>query len=328
MSTHDQTPAGGTENGMDGNETLVRARMDTVMGAVTPDTVSLVGGGFAKGRGIRRRRRLVGAGGLAVSATVLGALTVTGAAENLFDSSAGPADRTLTQLEPATPRGLAAAVLSHTSGLGTLIGVGGMDTGMGPDQIVAEVAYRTASGVKVDLQVFGGPMTDSWARSGPCADGSAPDYTCTEQTLPDGTLQGILEPRAGGRSGDRADTGPGYQLRGVISIRDDSVVAVIETVVGSGSLPLQVEDLQAIAADPAVGMFTTEAFNAAGQDIPDFSNDLSTSSGSSSGSSEAGGGASPSASASTSAPAAPPDGSGTTRSGGHDRSESGSATHP
>jgi hypothetical protein len=311
---------------MDGNETLVRERLDTAMGGVSPDVVTLVGGGVAVGRGIRRRRRLMGvAGGAVASALVVGTLAVTGVTDNLFDSSADPADATLTQLEPATPRGLAAALLSHTSGTGTLIGVGGMTTGMRPGEILAEAGYRTASGVKVDLQVFASPMTQEWSRRGPCASAGAPDYTCTEQTLPDGTLQGILEPRAASGSADSTDAGPDYQLRGVISMRSDSVVAAIETVVGSGSLPLGVEDLQAIVADPAVGMSTTAAFNAAGLDIPNFSNDLSSSGSASSGQGSSGGAPSASASPSSRAPSVSSDGPG---AGGAASSGSGSPAQP
>jgi hypothetical protein len=96
-------------------------------------------------------------------------------------------------------------------------------------------------------------------------------------------------------------------------LRDDQFVIALETVANSSSTPLTVDDLQAIAVDPAVGIATTPDLNAKGQEIPDFKNGLLTSSGDSSSSSGSASASPPSAvtvpgsPASASASTAPPD---------------------
>jgi hypothetical protein len=283
MSSHDFTP-GGMENEMDAHETLVRERFDTAVSGVSPDVVSMVGGGVAVGRGIRRRRRLLGAASATVaSALVLGTLAAAGGLSSLFDSNgAGPAERTLTQLEPATPRGLAAAVMSHTSGVGTLIGVAGQRVPQSPGTtgLMADVGYKTASGVKVDLQVLASPDTAKLRHRGICFDEAAGKVTCTERTLPDGSAGAVLE-WAPSKTGGPDSRGPSdARIVGVATLRDDQYVVVLETTIGSPSAPLGVGALQAIVTDPAVGLSTTTDLNAAGQDLPDFKSALTESSGS------------------------------------------------
>jgi len=93
-------------------------------------------------------------------------------------------------------------------------------------------------------------------------------------------------------------------------LRDEAFVVVVETVVNSAQSPLGVGALQEIATDPAVGVSTTSALNAAGLRIEHFKRSLVQTSGSSSGSQTApppSASATPqSAPASTSAGVAPP----------------------
>ena len=291
MSNFDAAPTGGTGDHMDANEVLVKQRFDAAVGGASPDVVSLVGGGLAAGRGMRRTRRLQGAVGvLAASAVVVGALTATGAIGHLFDSQ-GPASNDrgrLVQLERATPRGLAAAVMAHTSGLGTLIGVGGTTQGHDGsetqmrDSITAELGYRTGDGVKVDLQVVASPHVDMWRRSVDCS--SQTPGTCAQSRLPDGTRRVVLQSDADGKAPSASGVFSGPHVIAVGILRDDAFVVVVETVVNSTQSPLDAGALQEIATDPAVGISTTPALNAEGLRIRDFQRSLVKTSGSSSGS--------------------------------------------
>jgi hypothetical protein len=302
MSSFDAGSTSGTGDHMDANEVLVKERFDAAVGGTSPDVVSLVGGGLAAGRGMRRTRRLQGAVGvLAASAVVVGALTATGAIGHLFDSQ-GPASThkgRLVQLEAATPRGLAAAVMAHTSGLGTLIGVGGTTQGHDGsetemrDSITAELGYRTDSGVKVDLQVVASPHVDMWRRSIDCSI-QAPG-TCTQTRLPDGTRRVVIQTEAHGRAPSAPGTFSGPHVIAVGILREDAFVIVVETVVNSAQSPLGAGALQQIATDPTVGISTTSALNADGLRIQHFRRSLVQTSSSSSGS----GTASPPSSAAT-----------------------------
>jgi hypothetical protein len=291
MSNFDAAPTNGTGDHMDANEVLVKERFDAAVGGTRPDVVSLVGGGLAAGRGMRRTRRLQGAVGvLAASALIAGALTATGAIGHLFDSQ-GPASNhkgTLVQLEPATPRGLAAAMMAHTSGLGKLIGVGGTtqahdgsETQM-RDSITAELGYRTGSGVKVDLQVVASPHVDMWRRNVDCS-GQAPG-TCAQTRLPDGTRRVVVQAETDGKAPSASGGFSGPHVIAVGILRDDSFVIVVETVVNSAHSPLDAGALQQIATDPTVGISTTSALNAEGLRIRHFQRSLVKTSGSSSGS--------------------------------------------
>jgi hypothetical protein len=271
----DRFPAGpgGMGDNMDVDETLVKERFDTALGGVSADVVSLVGGGVAAGRGMRRRRRLQGAVGVvAASALVVGALTLSGAVGNLFNSQ-GPADRsrTVVELVPATPRGLAAAVMSHASELGSLIGVGGAPAGRS-GALMVEVGYQTSTGSKVDLQVVASPQTRLWAREATCR--TQRKGTCRRTTLADGTSRIVLQSNADGSAPTAAGTFSGAHVIGVGVLRKDQFVIVLETVVNSASSPLSVAQLQAIATDPVVGVSTTAALNARGKAIPGFKNQL------------------------------------------------------
>jgi hypothetical protein len=274
---------------------LVKERFDAAVAGVSPDVVSLVGGGLTAGRGIRRRRRLQGAVAvLATAAVAAGALSASGTIGNLLNSqgsdSTGRPGK-LVEFEPATPRGLAAAVMAHTSGLGTLIGVGGTTPGQHSSNaqsrrnVQAELGYRTDSGIKVDLHVLASPQISVWRRSIDCA--GQPSGTCISARLPDGTTRVVLQEAAGGKPPSAPGVFSGPHLIVVGILRPDSFVVVIETVVNSAQSPLGVAALQKIATDPAVGLSTTGALNAQGLRIPHFQRSLVTSSGSSSGSATA-----------------------------------------
>jgi hypothetical protein len=319
MSDRFSAGQGGMGKDVDGNEILVKERFDSAVGGVNPDVVSLVGGGVAAGRGMRRRRRVQGTVGLlAASALVVGALAASGAMGSLFNSEGSPpADQLgrLVQLEPATPRGLAAAVMAHTEGLGTVIGVGGTAIDKTSDDaelsggLTVDVGYRTSDGVKVELQVVASPQIKQWPTESACA--SQPHVTCTQDVLPDGTTRLVMKADTDGNvPGGQGEFAEAHVLA-VGLLRDDQFVIALETVANSSSTPLTVDDLQAIVVDPAVGIATTPDLNAQGQDIPDFKNGLLDSSGDSSSSS---GSASPPSAvpvpgspASASASTAPPD---------------------
>jgi hypothetical protein len=321
MSDKYSAGQGGMGKDVDSNEILVKERFDAAVGGISPDVVSLVGGGVAAGRGMRRRRRVQGVvGALAASALVVGALAASGALGSLFDSQgAPPADQLgrLVQLEPATPRGLAAAVMAHTEGLGTVLGVGGTAIDKTSDDaelrsgLTMEVGYRTSDGVKVDLQVVASPQTKSWPTESACA--SQPHVTCRQDVLPDGTTRLVMKVDTGDTGSDaQAETSKAHVI-GVGILRDDQFVIALETVVNSESNPLTVDELQAIAVDRAVGIATTPDLNARGQDIPDFKNRLLDTSGDSSSSSGSGSASPPStvtvpgSPESSSAGTAPPD---------------------
>jgi hypothetical protein len=207
--------------------------------------------------------------------------------------------------------------MAHTDGLGTVIGVGGTAIDNSSDDaeltsgLTMEVGYRTSDGVKVDLQVVASAQTKQWPTESACA--SQPHVTCTQDVLPDGTTRLVTRIDTGDTgSGGQAEFAKAHVL-GVGILRDDQFVIALETVANSDSTPLTVDELQAIAVDPAVGIATTPELNAQGQDIPDFKNGLLVTSGDSSSSSGSGSASPPSAvtvpgsAASASASTAPPD---------------------
>jgi hypothetical protein len=314
MSDHTSAGPGGTGDHMDANETLVKERFDAAVAGISPDVVSLTGGGIAAGRGIRRRRRMQGAVGvLAVTAIAVGALTATGAIGNLLNSQG--ADSTsrpgkLVELQPATPRGLAAAVMAHTAGLGTLIAIGGQSPGRHNsdaqlrDGVTVDMGYRTDDGIKVELQVVASPHTASWKSAANCA--SQARGTCTQARLPDGTTRVVLRADADGTAPSAAGTFSGPHVIAVGVLRRDQFVIAVETVVNSTQSPLGVAALEAIATDPAVGVTTTQALNTQGLGFRHFKANLSvlsSSSSSSSGRSSGSGSAPPPSAVSGSPPA-------------------------
>jgi hypothetical protein len=265
------------EGNMNVDEIAVRERLDTAVGASTPDVVSLVAGGITAGRGMRRRRRvsqgLAAVAGCAAAATVL---TMVGGVGDLFSSErkTGPSD--VVQRVPATPRGFAAAVMSHTDELGTLISAGGFPLDRG-NQTAAEpgmrgamlvgLGYKSDAGVLTEMQVVASPQAEHWEKVGLCSE-RTPGATCTEDTLPDGTPRAIVElsPMAGTDSAGS----PEQSMLAVGVIRDNQFVIVIQTVTGPAQNGMNADALQAIATDPAVGLSTTAELNAEGEQIEEF----------------------------------------------------------
>jgi hypothetical protein len=264
-----------------GAELMLRERFEDAVGSMTPDIGRLVASGTADGRSaVRRRRVLSGIAAAAVAVIAVGSITYATQNDLLGGDDHATNNGQLVELEPATPRGLAAAVLTHTTSLGQPFAVGGETTNDHGTTLSASVAYKQLDGVGgMELDVY---ATDQVPRSlTSCEAGDTPATTsCVEFTLPDGTPAIYVEfgnlPSDNGAEGFAAL---------VATVRDDEAVAASETVSGSRDLPLDRQDLATIVADPAVGLSTTADFNARGEDIPDFKNGgliTSTSSGSAS----------------------------------------------
>lgn len=287
--------------GMDFDETQLKERFEAAVGDIQPDVVSLAVAGTAGGRAmVRRRAQLLGVAA-AAAVIALGA-TYASTSTDLFGTRpaqpTGP--HTVSQLEPATPRGLAAAVMSHTDRLGELLAVGGSsleaDSGSVQSGVFADVAYTLPDGTKLDLQVYASPDLTAWEST--CADFNPTD-TCRELTLSDGTPAAYFELDPGTNLDPHETDGVPVAANGFVVKRSDQIVTVIQMVVGSSDLPLDDADLQVLLEDPAIGLSTTAAFNASGQDLADFGTGL--------GREESGSGSgSATASASTAEPPASP----------------------
>jgi len=278
MTSRDSFAPGGMEGNMNVDEIAVRERLNTAVGTSTPDVVSLVAGGITSGREMRRRRRISqGLAAVAGCAAAVTVLTMVGGVGDLFSSErrAGPSD--VVQRVPATPRGFAAAVMSHTDELGTLISAGGFPLDGGDQNSAADpgmrgailvgLGYKADDGVLTEMQVVASPQAEHWEKVGLCSE-PTPGATCTEDTLPDGTPRSVVElsPLAGT---DGAGS-PEQSMLAVGVIRDDQFVIVIQTVTGSPENGMNADELQEIATDPDVGLSTTAEFNAEGEQIKDF----------------------------------------------------------
>lgn len=208
---------------------------------------------------------------------------------------------------PATPRGLAAAVMAHTDDLGELIGVGGAveEAGMVTETpgMSVEVAYDLASGGKVDLQVVAarGPIEDTQEIECPTKQTSEIS-SCETVELADGTRGSYFVytvSAADDLGGDQATSATALAL-----LRDGDIVVVVQVVAGADGLPLDKQAMIDLLTDPTVGMDTTAALNEAGEQIEGFDDDGSL--GSSSGSSSGGGSSSGDDSATVTRTARPP----------------------
>jgi hypothetical protein len=274
---------------MDG-ETLLRERFAGAVGDITPDLVGLVAGGTEVGRGLVRRRRMQGGAGLvAAAALVVGSLALVDRTDLL--GSDGPTGQgTVMQYEPATARGLAAAVMTHSDGLGTLIAVGG---GTEQAEVVsdsaglsAEVAYTLADGGTVDLQVIATPGPIKSDEDVTCPKTTTPEVEdCEPVELADGSYGAFITYRTGdiGRpAGDQVTAATALALR-----RGDELVAVIQYVSGTDGLPWGKAALLDLLTDPVVGVSTTAALNDAGEQIAEFHSGIGSGSSSSSGSGSA-----------------------------------------
>jgi hypothetical protein len=273
-----------------GAELMLRSRFESAVGDVSPDIARLVAGGAADGRGAVRRRRVVsGIAAAAVAVVAVGGVSLATQTDLLGKDDHATDNGTVEQLVPATPRGMAAALLARTDALdlGTRIAVGGTKTT--PDhqpQISGQVAYDLGGGAGVEFDAF---ATNDVASVGdPCNSGTVDTAaSCDRFMLDDGTPAWYL----------RYETGDSTAAAAALLVRrEDQLVAVVETMSGTTSLVLDRAGLLAIATDPAIGMSTTDAFNTAGNQLADFREGgltTETGSGSSSGVSKGHGSASP-----------------------------------
>jgi hypothetical protein len=251
-----------------GAELMMRERFDAAVGALSPDIGRLVADGTAEGRGAVRRRRIVsGIAAAAVAIVAVGSISYASQSD-LFGKGDHAANNTkLEELVPATPRGLAAAVITHTGSLGTPIAVWGGHTsflGLNSPALTAELGYVLDDGTKVDLTVIAVDSGDD-PGSGGNPNHCDPDPggpVCDEISLSDGTTGLYYEYAAHGDP----QTASGMWLR-----RDDgSTVGATESLVEPGVLPLDKAALIELLTDPLVGASTTAAMNAAGEDIANF----------------------------------------------------------
>ena len=103
----------GFDDDLSGAEVMLRERFDVAVGGISPDIAKLVTDGTAEGRGAIRRRRIVS--GIAAAAVAIVAVgSISYAAQNDLFGKGDHATKNgfVEQLVPATPRGLAAAVMS------------------------------------------------------------------------------------------------------------------------------------------------------------------------------------------------------------------------
>lgn len=242
-------------------------RMTAAVNGVQPNVPALIDRGLSDGRSSVRRRRQ--SGWIAASAVV--ALVAVGstylASSELRSERQEPTQ--VGQLEPATPRGLAAAVLAHTGSLGDPLMIGGWELS-GEAQssslqsgVMMQVAYGNADDGGVELQVVA--SSDVEAVKGPlCAD-MAQGLDCRESTRTDGTRIATYSQSAPATGSSPASTFTGYLL-----VNDTELVSVTQTAVSQALTPLTASELLAIATDPMVGLATSSELNRAGMQIEDF----------------------------------------------------------
>ncbi|MGH3503302.1 MAG: hypothetical protein ACRDQA_20760, partial [Nocardioidaceae bacterium] len=165
MSTHHHASGGGPSRGQD--ETLVQDYLEGEATKVAADVTSLVDGAMVTGRAHRRRRRIVTAVGAAAAvALVAGGVGWGLQPGGLLSGSVQPADSgTVRDLVPSTPRGLAAAVMTHGTDA-DLITVGGKSAEKGA--LAAVVGYKIG-GRTAELEVVASPNVQEWDQMAPCA---------------------------------------------------------------------------------------------------------------------------------------------------------------
>jgi len=271
---------------------------DVAVAEVTPDVTALVHGGEEHGLRLRRRHRTQAALGVAAAAVVTVGAVALG--QEVFEHHAtGPTDThqtTSVQLVGASPRGLAAGLLQHLDPSHVVAVVGNQQREDGKEQLTAEVAY-TVGDEKYDVQVVALENVAQWSSETTCPDDQLnfeQVLLCNEDPLPDGTPAFQLLAQAGRSDGGSELNSNTYLMSSGVK-REDQIVAVVVTVlvpkgqsVAPDSLALGLDDLTPIVTDPAVGLSTTAALNAAGEKIADFKDTLvTTDSGSGSGSASA-----------------------------------------
>lgn len=242
----------------------VRDQLAAVATPLVLDGHDFAGAGLAAGHVARRTRRWQqAAGGIAALAVAVAGSTV-GLTHVLSRSdSAAPAVR-LSQTVPATARGLAAAVLADLPDGSHVSSVGGARESDGATSrfLEADVSL-SGGGSESRLAVEVGPVREIWdsvARAGSCMAGArvSGELSCTDNEAPGGGR--LYEVR-------HADA----ELVVLLSLRR-AVIVGLSTDAGHGTahLPLPMSALEAIAADPRVGLRTTAAMERSGEQIEAF----------------------------------------------------------
>jgi hypothetical protein len=262
---------------MELDETTLRERLDTAVSGLTPDTVALVGGGHDSGLALRRRRRWQATGSARAGVALVGAAVYVSG--DIFDQRAtGPADSV--QLVPATPRGMAAAVIASAD-LGTPIAAAGAaQTATDPLQV--GLGYDV-DGQKVEVAAITSTDLSQWGKSSTCPEAATPQkeaVSCDDAPLADGTPALRVVMRYVDSQG-AGSTKTGY-LAVVAIRRADQLLAVTEQLRVTGddpgytadSLPIPIDTLMKVATDPLVGLSTTADLNEAGTKIADFKDSL------------------------------------------------------
>ena len=272
---------------MEHDEQELRQRFTSAVGRLSPDVTALVQEGESRGERLRRRQRLqAGAGIVAAAVLTIGAVAV---GPSLVDhDSAGPTDTGPTgsaQLVDATPRGMAAAVLSHLDESAVFAVAGQSEPDQGHRELVADIGVR-ADGDKIELQVVASDDVSMWNDNPGCdataQTGDRQVVWCSEADGPGGV------PAFRQLTKIQATSDATYYMAVTGVLRDDGqLVAAIATFralsgqdVTIDSMPIGFDVLEQIVADPAVGLSTTAELNHQGDAIKDFKDSLMTSSGS------------------------------------------------
>jgi len=253
-----------------GAELMLRERFNAAVGSLSPEIGRLVADGMSEGRGAVRRRRIAsGIAAAAVTIVAVGSISYASQSDLFGKGDHATDNGTLVELVPATPRGLAAAVMAHTDQLGTAIAVGGDDGGQESQdwQLTAQIAYELSGAAGVEIDVYATPHLALWPVAACDDPGSQSAMTlCRTLTLSDGTPAYYIEYGAGATISGQHPA----MAAAMIVKRESQVVAAIETIDGGTNLPLDQAGLAELVADPAVGIDTTAALNAAGEAIQGF----------------------------------------------------------
>jgi hypothetical protein len=278
---------------MEHDEGALMQRFDRAVSDLTPEVTTLVDAGQRRGEAMRRRRRIAsGAGVVMVAAVTVGAVAF---GQGVFDhESAGPTNPDPTgvqQLEPATPRGLAAALVDVLDAGDPTLTSGDMLTDdRSGREMQAGAAYQI-EGAPVEVELYVG-NTSSGGVEVTCAEARTSATTwCDDTALADGTP--VIRVVTASRLPDR---GTAAVSAGVVVWRNGVAVSAIEILPDDAAgpayteenLPISIDRLLKLASDPRIGLQTTAAYNESGEGLEDFRENLDTStgSGSASGSSQ------------------------------------------
>lgn len=254
------------------DESDLKTRFDQAVGTIHPDVAALTRSSTVAGQRLQRRRRVsVAAGAAAAAVMVVGGVAYLGSPGDLLGSPTQPADTGPTVIQPAveasTPRGLAAAVMSHIDGAERFGAMGGY-IGKNGEQVTSPDAADTLM-IKLGLTfaneshyiLSGAVSTDPDNMSLDVCTNASAHETCTQHTLDDGTEVGTIQETPTAANGPEVTT--------VVAVRSDQVIAItlLPASAPMAELPLSPAELEAIATDPLVGVQTSSAMNQLGEAI-------------------------------------------------------------